>query len=100
MERISCGMIQDLLLSYRDGLTGDEVTQMIREHLDECSECQQRYENIKQQYELTDATEVARSNQFGNKLKSIRYYIIGFLIGLMLPILGIFAWLCFMALIP
>ena len=86
MEKLSCGILQDLLISYNDGLTGERVTQMLQEHLEECTQCRQRYEEIKQQ-QAKEATEAAsKGNSFMNKLKSIRYYILGIIIGLMIPI--------------
>ena len=51
MERISCGMMQDLLVSYADGLTGEAVTCLLQEHLEDCPGCRQYYEEIKKQQE-------------------------------------------------
>lgn len=95
MEKPTCGIIQDLLPSYRDGLTGESVTRMLQEHLAECPRCRQRYQEIERQQEMTDSEELLRGKSFGDKLKSIRFYIIGFVIGLALPILGIAIWILF-----
>jgi len=85
MEKVTCGIIQDLLPSYRDGLTGESVTEMLGEHLTECVQCRQRYEEIKRQLEAAESEEASRGKSFGEKLRSIKYYIIGFAIGLTLP---------------
>lgn len=92
MGRLTCGIIQDLLPSYRDALTGESVTQMIQEHLTECPQCQKRYTEVQKQQDIADKEEASRGKSFGEKLKSIRYYIIGFIIGLTLPFFGIAVW--------
>lgn len=92
MERISCGIIQDLLPSYHEGLTGDHVAQMIQEHLNECPQCRGRYEEHKRQQEMAENEEISRGESFGDKLKGIRYYIIGILIGLVAPVAFIIIW--------
>lgn len=89
MERLSCGVMQDLLISYSDGLTGESVTEMLQEHLEECPKCSQRYEEIKMQRETENKEEIQKANKFWNKLRSIRYYIIGVIIGLFLPIVAL-----------
>lgn len=38
--RLSCGIVQDLLPLYEDGLCGEESRAAIEEHLRECSSCQ------------------------------------------------------------
>lgn len=92
MGRPTCGIIQDLLPSYRDTLTGESVTQMIQEHLAECPQCQKRYTEVQKQLEIADREEASRGKNFGEKLRSIKYYIIGFIIGLTLPVFGIAVW--------
>ncbi len=86
MERISCGIMQDLLVSYADGLTGEEVTCLLQEHLEECPGCQQYYEEIKKQQEAEQEASLSKGMVFGEKLKELRYYMIGIFIGLMIPI--------------
>lgn len=92
MEKPSCGIIQDLLPSYRDKLTGEGVTEMIAEHLGECSLCRQRYEEMIRQQELADNEELSRGKSFLEKLKSIRYYVVGFVIGITVPVFAIALW--------
>lgn len=86
MKGPGCGIIQDLLLSYSDGLTGENITEMIEEHLTECEECRRKLQKLKQNRELAEAAEVSRGRNFGEKLKSMRFYFIGILIGLWAPI--------------
>lgn len=92
MGKITCGIIQDLLLSYRDGLTGERVTAMLSEHLAECELCRRRYEELQREQEAADRAEASKGQSFGAKLKSIKYYIIGFGIGLSLPVLLLVLW--------
>ncbi len=86
MEKISCGIMQDLLISYSDALTGEGVTKMVTSHLKECPECQRRYEEIQRQQEEDVREVVTRDERFLDKLKGIRYYVIGVFIGMMIPI--------------
>lgn len=92
MERVTCGIIQDLLPSYRDGLTGEGVTEMLGEHLAECTQCKQRYEEIKRQQELADNEEASRGRSFWEKMRSIKYYVVGFVVGLTLPVFLLALW--------
>lgn len=93
MEKPTCGIIEDLLHSYCDGLTGENVSEMIREHLEECPDCKKKYEDVLMQRQQDEEAEVSRGNIFVQKLKSIRYYLIGIAIGFMLPIVTVLLWL-------
>lgn len=92
MERLTCGIIQDLIPSYYDDLTGENVTQMMREHLTECQECRKQYEEVIRQREAEESRELSKGIRFGEKIKSIRYYVMGILIGLVLPIVFLVVW--------
>lgn len=89
MENLSCGIIQDLLISYCDGLTGENITQMLQEHLVQCQNCRQRYEEMQKQRECEYNAELSKGREFGEKLKGIRYYALGIVIGCFLPVAGI-----------
>lgn len=93
MEKPTCGIIEDLLQSYCDDITGETVTEMIQEHLKECSECQKKYEGVLAQRQREEEAEVLRGKSFGQKLKSIRDYMIGIAIGFLLPIASVVIWL-------
>lgn len=43
-NKLPCNLIQELLPSYIDGITGDESTKMIAEHLQGCKNCSAKYE--------------------------------------------------------
>ena len=44
-----CKVVQDLLPNYIENLTNEETNLFIEEHLKECSECKEIYENMKAQ---------------------------------------------------
>lgn len=93
MEKPTCGIIEDLLQSYCDDITGEPVTEMIQEHLKECSRCQKKYEGVLAQRQREEEEEVLRGKSFGQKLKSMRDYMIGIAIGFLLPIASVAIWL-------
>lgn len=47
----NCNVIQDLIPLYAEGLTNEDSTALVEQHLTECSECQSYYEMIKQDVE-------------------------------------------------
>lgn len=92
MEKPTCGIMQDLLISYCDGLTSEGVTRMLQEHLDECPKCMEKYRQMKEKQEAEEKNEQIKGNRFGDKIKSIRYFVIGVLIGLILPVAAVGLW--------
>ena len=44
---LPCGIVEDLLPSYVDGLTGEESSEAVREHLGGCETCRKKYEAMK-----------------------------------------------------
>ncbi len=91
-DQISCGIIQDLLISYCDGLTAENVAEMIQEHLAECPACRERLEDMMQQRKLEEEQELSRGRSFGRKLKNMRYYMVGGVIGVLAPIVLLVLW--------
>ncbi len=43
-NKIPCAVIKDLLPSYAEDLTSPETCELVREHLQECPDCQSVYE--------------------------------------------------------
>ena len=43
-NKIPCAVIKDLLPSYAEDLTSPETSELVREHLQECSDCKAAYE--------------------------------------------------------
>ena len=56
-RKISCEVIQDLLPLYVDQLTQNETDQFIEEHLGECEECNNRYQNMTNKIEASPTQE-------------------------------------------
>lgn len=48
MQKIPCGVIQDLLVLYEDNVCSEETKQIIEEHVKECEECREIYEKTVQ----------------------------------------------------
>ena len=45
-DKISCSVVRDLLPSYLEGLTEPETSQLIKNHLENCSDCRRRYDSM------------------------------------------------------
>lgn len=75
-EKRNCKIIQDLLPNYIEKLTNDETNQYVEEHLKECEECKNVFENMKKEIELDskkqDEREVKYIKKYNNKLRILR----------------------------
>lgn len=89
MEKAKCGVVRDLLSSYQEGITSVATTEMIEEHLRECQECFDYMEEQMWEKEQKTEEEIARGKKFQDKMISYRYGILGFFVGLCLPVLFI-----------
>lgn len=68
-----CGIIQDLLPLYADGICTPESRQAVEEHLGECPLCRERYEQLSAPFPVPEAPEVpAEGRQFRKGLKKLR----------------------------
>ena len=88
MENLTCEIVRDLLPSFHDELLSDAVKQSVEEHLINCKDCQKQIAEIEKKLEDERTKELANDERFFKKLKGIRYYVIGLLIGMSIPILG------------
>lgn len=98
MSKESCFLIKDLLPLYIDDLCSKESTEIIKNHLDVCSECNKEYEQLTNQPEMKivndNSTELIKGvgNMFRkDKKKAILKTVSIFLIVFIL--LGVFAYL-------
>ena len=66
----------------------DVVKQSVEEHLINCKDCQKQIAEIEKKLEDERTEELANDERFFRKLQEIRYYVIGLLIGMSIPILG------------
>lgn len=71
-----CKIVQDLLPSYIENLTNEETNSFIEEHLKECKECKNMYENMKRDLKVNnpkkEEREVNYIKKFNKKLKILR----------------------------
>ncbi len=98
VSKESCFLIKDLLPLYIDDLCSNETTEIIKNHLETCSECKKEYEQLTNQPEIkvvnNDSTQLIKGvgNMFKrDKKKAIIKTVSVFLVVLVL--LGIFAFL-------
>ena len=67
---LPCGIVEDLLPSYVDGLTGQESSAAVREHLTRCASCREKYESM-YAAEQTETVSAAEKKQV-DYLKTVR----------------------------
>ncbi len=98
MSKENCSLIKDLLPLYIDDLCSKESTEIIKNHLGNCSECKKEYEQLTNQPEIKvvndNSTELIKGvgNMFKkDKKKAIIKTVSIFLVVLVL--LGVFAFL-------
>lgn len=90
-EKRDCKIIQDLLPNYIEKLTNEETNKYVEEHLNECSECKQIFENMQKDLKFSnqkrDAREVKYIKKFNKKLKLLRNILI-IIVALFIIIVG------------
>ncbi len=92
MQQKECMIVRDLLLSYMEELTGDNTGAFIENHLSECSECQDYYQDLLEEQEAQKASEDGLDKLFLYKLKRYRYQLFGVSFGIILTIIFIIGW--------
>lgn len=79
-EKKNCKIVQDLLPNYIENLTNDETNNFIEEHLRECNECQNVFENMRNDLniksEKIDRREVNYIKKFSNKMKTLKFILL------------------------
>lgn len=68
---LTCGIVEDLLPSYVDGLTGEESSAAVREHLDRCEKCREKYQAMRAA-SAAPAPEADAQNKEIDYLKGVR----------------------------
>ena len=86
MEKISCEIIEDLLPSYRDEVLTDSVKLMVEKHLESCNHCKGKLKQLEQEIEINELEQKSRGHKFIASLQRRKYYLIGMMIGAMIPI--------------
>lgn len=93
MDSIKCEIVRDLLPSYMDEVTSENTASVIAGHLSECASCRKSYEDLRLQRQQDESDDIERDKNFHNKLLKYHDYAVGFLIGLLIPVGAVIAWL-------
>jgi len=75
-RKLSCGIVKDLLSSYRDELLSEDVKEAVEEHLKECEDCR----NALSDYERKQMEDMEM--RAAKDAKGVKYYVMGIMIGL------------------
>ena len=71
-QNIPCELIRDLLPLYVDGLTSEASNREIKEHLETCGSCRERYERMKRELEGEGIAALAEETREIDYLKKVR----------------------------
>lgn len=69
-KKIDCEIVQDLLPIYIEGLTHEVTTKVVSEHLDDCGDCTDVYQLMKEPEERVEVEEVKQLNKFLKRIKT------------------------------
>ena len=68
MSEITCDTIRDILPLYVDGVVSENTQAMVKEHLEHCAECREKYEKMKDEITLPIDNDVKPLLQFRNEV--------------------------------
>ena len=79
-EKRNCKIVQDLLPNYIEKLTNEETNNFIEEHLKECNECQNVFDNMKREFKVNttkrDEREVKYIKKYSKKMKILKVILL------------------------
>ena len=91
-EKKDCKIVQDLLPNYIENLTSEETNLFIKEHLKECTECQNILENMQKELNIDnmkrEEREVKYIKKFSNKMKILKLIILTLIIIYVVIVIG------------
>lgn len=73
MSKIDCYLIRDLLPLVVDGITSEETTKAVQEHLECCASCKKEYEQLQQELVLPQNTDIRCES--AKALQAIKYHL-------------------------
>ena len=79
MDKMNCNVIGDLLPLYADDVVSEDTKALVEEHLVDCEECKERYQEMKREIEediRLKAAEAERSALLAAKKKIRKKWII------------------------
>ena len=91
MEKLECGIVRDLLASYRDGLLDAEVKAAVEEHLGGCGECRAAYGTLLAQGQAAAQAQAQKAQNFQHKMKKSRKWLIFGLAAVGITMFALFA---------
>lgn len=75
MNKISCNIIRDLLPLYVDEVVSQDTRAMMVEHLEQCAECREKYENMKSTVVIPVEGDIKLLEHFKNAWKKKKYFL-------------------------
>jgi len=92
-NKINCEMIKDLLPSYMDDLLSESVREEVEYHIKVCEDCRS-FLNRLEHDEIKRETDIGiKEARFIKKARRLNYYMIGFIIGAIIPVLTIIIYI-------
>lgn len=92
---MKCYVVEDLLPNYIEDVLSNDTKEDIKEHLDNCPECNQKYINMKsreleEKINVDNKKEINYLGKYKKKMKCLKIFIVIALICVIF--LGIFSW--------
>ena len=76
MNKISCNIIRDLLPLYVDEVVSQDTRAMMVEHLEQCAECREKYENMKSTVVIPVEDDIKLLEHFKNAWKKKKIFLV------------------------
>ncbi len=81
-EKFNCDIILDLLPLSLESMTSKETDEIIREHLQQCENCKQIYEDMSRDINLLSPEKRKKKHKYKKK-NFMRLFILGYLLFLL-----------------
>ncbi len=94
-KKIPCEIYADLIPSYLDGVLSDSVNEALENHLKECVSCRDKLGALKKQQRVSDIEDEKKEKAFISKVKGAKHYLIGVIIGFLIPFLLLGAYIVY-----
>mgnify|MGYP001624069821 CR=1 FL=1 len=76
----TCFLIRDLLPSFIDGITSKETNKIVEEHLQECTECKNSYEDMEKELNISETLETKKKikifKKINHKIRTLQIIIL------------------------
>lgn len=85
-----CFVVQDLMKLYAEQITSEVTTKYIKEHICSCRQCTKAFNNVLREEDERKREETNKDRKFVSSIIRYRYQMIGFVIGVLIPIFILF----------